>query len=940
MPRDLFEQEQQTIPPGRDLFAQEPAQPSTQEQQSVQQLFQQGDTSPPQPITAPGAPDIEEEYNRRQQQNAVARIKGEVETQGINLAPPTVTQDSLSKYFGGSIPEGINVDALNKELTEGFNPMLDSVNVGQFSFKQTPSQVQKVLTFDQGVKYDKELTDLILRASLSRADNDAERQQIIEGEYGAGSYRVDSQNRPLYLDPDTKEWHVIDKEDITLQDIADMADEAPVVAATLGAAMLTGGQSLVYQLAADIGANAVARAGREGLEELSGGNLEDFQTIKDRIVRSAYMDLAGFGVGWLGAKAVNFAKNPFGSGVTPSSRQVWEDMRTMEKEAKAKGITHESLMPTAYNESPTLARFIGIVSKLPGAASYFGSKTGRVKQMIDEEAEFLTKNLPVGVEKLHASKRIKRNLIKAYEGIQEKIRSSQNARYTGVDPVTGAEVAKDGVEVALATFKADADARSMAINALVGDTPFISTAGIKQHAREELSKIPKRTVVTTEPTGVLTARGEAYTREVTKKQDLPKLSLIQRDAYQQIQQLDDTIPLHEAQNLRWAWGNMMRTQDPTAGFTEGQAKALYGKLTNSMKSTAPPNNLPPGDKERFVKEFSEFNDWYKKKHEVFNEKGSVINKIFRTYSPDDLANTFFRAGGKNSITNVRLMKKELPPEKFNKVRDAVQDILLTGKGGTELVKNMEKMGQETLETWFGPAKAKELVRYAQSTAKLEDTHLVRTISSKAHRSMDLFNKWIRPKDPEVAMQTRKFLMQRGAQGRRDLYDLQLGYAQNMLQHATVDGVLNGKLLLETINETYGKSTSQIVLRGTNLYDNLTRLGRITKAADVKAEAAGGLAAGFLHASLLMGKKFGAAAMKYTKVTVLTSLTARALDSKTAKLWITNEPMKKATQAQIRAMTESVLKVADLEPEIVKEGKKQAEKYLSPAYTKSKTMLGM
>jgi hypothetical protein len=822
-----------------------------------------------------------------------------ISPQQIDITSIGRDKEKLQEVFS-NLPEGfIDLDKLHQETIKGFKQ--EFTGAGQFSpgkIVESTIQAFEKLGLDLSVDYKTEASNSF-RFRFSLADTDEERTRLIEDEFGEGSASRDPSGRFLFLNSKTGKRTAIDSPVFNRKDIVDVAADAPEIIGIIAGAILSRGQTVPRQITAEVVGGVTGSLASEGLESFLGQNLENLPDIKKRNLQEAGLIATFSVIGRFPGVIIGRFKSPLSGGVTEQSRQISNDFRILNAERTARGLQPLNVRPSAVNESPALSRLEGILAKFPGSAGVFAKNRKLIDDAINDEIEFLTKGL---ADKEQIAPVIRQKLQRAMDLQIANARLSNNAKFTGVDPVTGGEATVNGTEVALQMFENSTGKRLLSITGIVTDQKIVSTRGLKNSARSLISR------ATREETGEVI---EAFTPGITVKR------------IEQILRLPDQVDLQTAQNIRQSLGEIIGGRNPLAEITEGQAKFLFKGLASSMdnvNSLTRKTTLSLSDKRQFVKEYREFNKFYKEGHDDFNLSTSPFNKILKRFkdNPDGLVEFYFR---KNNATNIARIKSRLPAEDFKKFQQASQDVLLSNKTGKQLDRVLDTMDDATLNVVFGKEKVTAFRQFAKAQRKVEETPIAQFLDEKSEANR-IFINMIEADNPASALRAKQLLGANSSEWKQ----IQLAFADKLINKAirtidinTFDRLgrkvttkqvsLDGQALLDAINREFGERTVSKILEGTPLLVNLRRLAVVAKA-NAKGEggSAGGLASGLFMLNLFRTANFLSAGM----LSAATWTAAKSLNSKTATRWLTNEPLSNLSKSSLRALTESALIISSKE----------------------------
>lgn len=751
-------------------------------------------------------------------------------------------------------------------------------NPGQFSKAEVQGAVDWIQknNFEGGVDYTTDYADPLTKFKFGLNDTDEEKEAFLDQEFGSGNWRMDKGGRYIIKDQSGKET-VFNAPGFTPSDLAGAPNEIlSSLGATIGA-FAGGGLGLGGRLATEFAGGMAGYTAGEGLESYLGYNKEEFNEIVGRGKWEAVIQ----GAFTLGSAVPAFIaskiKNPLGGGVTLDSKAITNDLQEWNNARIARGESAITLRASALNEAPVLNRIEGILSKMPGSSGVYQRLQRDFQQAVEDEIKFLTKDSD---DREVLATKLRDTFKSSVDAKINAERSIKNARFTGVDRITGGKALIDGSERALSDFKDVAEATERRLYTMIGNpnVRVIDIKGLKDTARKLINQIPR------------TATGEPV--ELFNPGQSVK-------ALQQFLEMPDSVTFETARHMRTALGDLIggRQSDAISTVSSGQAKLLYGKISESLKDApgiAKRAGLTGDAAKQFVQEFSLYNKWYAEKHDIFNNTKSPINRIITSYHPDELANYFFST---ENASNINLIKKTIPPDKFKIFQESAQDLLLTNKDGKQLVAAIKGLGDDVMEATFGKQKTQDLKEFAQAAELLQNTPLSKFVLDERPLE-DLMNQGIKPNSPSTVTDMKRFLGPKSDEWK----EFQVYFASKLMREALdVNRTLDGNKLLNKINRHYGDDVVGKVFEGTPLKENLERLAKLSIAErkSEKSMAGGLMAGGFIAGMAVMGLPQAATVM------IGTNVAARALASNTAKSWLTNEPLSQMGSSTIRAATHTM-----------------------------------
>lgn len=358
------------------------------------------------------------------------------------------------------------------------------------------------------------------------------------------------------------------------------------------------------------------------------------------------------------------------------------------------------------------------------------------------------------------------------------------------------------------------------------------------------------------------------------------------------------------------WG---RTEQPIGTISQGQARSLYGRVSDDLMNVSDSELGRVGIQSRaFKRELVDFNDWYKKEHKIFTESESPINQLLRSYLPEDLPQHFLRP---NNASGIKLIRETLGDERFADFRAYSMSLIMNPhKTADESLRAMDNLGDDVLTETFGKSAVKDMRGFLLSKKAIE-TGPVSKFVSDSLQGGKLLSLFSRAENPHDVLKAKAFF----GQDSNEWGLIQLSIAENIINRSRTTtkatalknkdqphfGVLDGSKMMKILKDEYGDEVARKLFAGTPLHDNLLTLSNILVAAQKgTAESAGGLAGGMFIGGLIMGEWQTAA-----RAAAVSWVAAKTLSSPSTARWLTHAPIGGEGRAGLRAGTETMLWLA-------------------------------
>lgn len=755
---------------------------------------------------------------------------------------------------------------------------------GAFGPSQTKPILQELAGRKPGVNYDKEAPAFSRAKAALLTDTPKEEEEF----YKKQGYTVSHDNlgRLILKDPRTGEEFPADKPEFNLKDLADLAGDAPELAALLASTVATRGSGFLKQLFSDILSVTAASKAQDVTSEQLGYNLESYDEIKDRTVDQALFTGGAHIVGKVASGITSRLKSPLPGGITEASDRILKELEDFNKARLDRGLKPIKLPVVAFNESPFISRTVGFLTKIPGAAGVFKKESDRLQTVIDEEIEYLTKDLQ-GIDKQTTTEFLKQRLKVLIDNKLHVLRRDFGLKPSrNIGQVKAGESLQDAANTALNSFKTEAQSRAKYVQSLAGDKPVFSTKNVRKTAKELLEK-------------------SKYLEIGLSKKQLETIA-----------NMPEKVTFLELQNLRTTLGDALRSSQPIGDISQGQASALYKAVTQDIKAL--PKDYKAyvaAEPRKFVKEFTEFNSWYAKNHNIFNTPGSPVNKIIKSYSPDKLAEIFVRSG---QASNIKLIRQTIGENKFKEFQEYSLSLIVNpDKTGQQIQRALQNIGKDTINAIWNDNGTmwNAMNKFAKAAIKLQNNSFSKFLADKSNGER-LFTTLVKSGNIQNFFRARNIL----GPNSKDYKLLQIALADDIIKSSlttskagalpfaegTVFGHIDGRKMLSIMKNKYGDKNLQKAFKGTPLYENLKSLANLlTAAKSVTGEAAGGLAAGMFVGSLLLGAFHPGALLATGTVAVSAWLAAKILTAPTTAKILTRQPISKAGRSAIRFGAETL-----------------------------------
>ena len=386
---------------------------------------------------------------------------------------------------------------------------------------------------DSGIDYKTGVTNAAFRAGFSRMSNDAEKENFLNRSIGKGNWEKDSFGAFVLNPEGLKRLGIksavpvaMDEQRTTKYDVADVAGDLPAVAGGIGGGMAASGLGVIPGL----GMAALGAAGGKALDEI----VKNFQGLQVKtpgevataIGGEAAMAATGEGVGRALAPAARFALGPGASRMTPEKKALAD-------EAMAQGFR---IRPGSVTDAPILARWEGMVR------SIFGDMNAQTNKAAAQS----------GVERL---------------GIAGGKPISKEDAGIGLSASLRAQRVNFGQRMSQQYAKVDE---------IVGNSPFVPTAPLKEQAQALLANLPKTA------DGKVVGGKDAFLRDLIGMGDAMTVTQAQRlrTMLREASESPDLVPdiaMHEARVLKKSVEEAFEQAKNTPS-SSGRGAAAIGQL--------------------------------------------------------------------------------------------------------------------------------------------------------------------------------------------------------------------------------------------------------------------------------------------------------------------------------------------------------------------------
>jgi len=561
---------------------------------------------------------------------------------------------------------------------------------------------------EYGINYNREIKDWKLRLEWGLLDNEEEREKFMYEKFGDRWMQDKHSNyiveQPSLVEEGT-ELTTFDQPAFTRYDFADWSDDYLPVGAAVTMGIATSGLPALGAITL----SAITGAGYKGLqesaEEVYGKNLQGADEYKKMMIKEAL--LTGGGELFYRSLLRPIGRYALGSG---SKRMSYDSTDPDWAVQWRKGLI------SSREKALNVAKKLGFKPKAGEVSGAFLTRRmGRMLEMIFGD--------PRGALNSNAMKANMDNLLtRAGSGTQSSLIKTPKRLELG-------KTIKSDIEVAKKNFRSEADIRYTHLHSMTGDYKWLPTREMKRTVKELMndmittsSKLVKKSTFNTKETG-----GMGYEMVTQQGRALFKRHQAALSEMQDILSTGKYLSTKEfikLKNLLWDM-----SEQAGEGMSRGQIKQISKSLRaaeNDILGIAK-SGLP--NFELVMPTLRETSEWYSKN--IKNLTPEYITKLsmnpeYAKYvAPEDVVKQFFKP---NSVTKLNSVMKVLPEEtQLGVKRYAMKKILNSIKRqskdpasgdidyiGTNLVKELDKYGDDTLHAMFGKKLTKDLKEFSKA----------------------------------------------------------------------------------------------------------------------------------------------------------------------------------------------------------------------------------
>lgn len=600
-------------------------------------------------------------------------------------------------------------------------------------------------------------------------------------------------------DPD-ENWKTIeDYGRVSGGDIADLAGSFPEVAATIGAAVATGGASLPVQALAMGGASTLAHLGKEGVEELRGTQMESFKDVLKTAFKKGALTSAAVGGTGLAIKALNPLA---GRGLLRTSPENVAAQQNIERS----GLGLRPLMAHQIEpEHKILQRF----SRQAFSTSTLGAKEvalqeksayAGIKSLVDKTATQIGKPLKRLSEKAFGKK--------YYEALKGKVTTLEKggeALKTGMKK----DFVKGSKQVVNALYKNVDDAARL-------EKPVFDLKPVMNQVDDIEKSVIAAGAEGGEGVSIVTPKGELL--DVIKRIKALAPEQANHEAVKQLR--TDLFKLID--NQPWAWD-----------FNKFQARRLWDALTQTLENPASKAPL-------FTKAFKTASTANRERMSLLSNKN--IQQIIKSERPSQLAEIF---SSPHAMTKeVYSAMKNYSPTRLREFQRAAQmKMLQDPKGAVKAAQDFKRIHKEGFDRLVPEGQQKAFLKMAKSMDELSSTRVAETLA-KQTKASGFVDDLIAKQDVSGIEEVLRFYGGKNTAGGKML---RTGVMENIIGRVTEKGpqgfmVVNKEKLNTILKEFDRNGISKAVLTSTDrkklaALDDYLRLLNIGSDAGTSLEAA-------------------------------------------------------------------------------------------------------
>lgn len=588
--------------------------------------------------------------------------------------PKGTTPDQVVKFAQQNLSR-FTSDEISVDPDFSRSPSLQRIGAQEqiISRQQRKNALDFINSRDPGIDYFSGIQDTQIRANFSRMDTEAERVKFLRKTFGKGNFRKDGFGAWVIEPAGLKKagfQHnnvpiAFDEQGSSLADVADLRGDAPVIAGSILAAMLTGGQSAWLQAMAAGGGAAFGGTVDELIDAAAGENIETAGQVATRVGTDAA--IAG-SMDLVGGKIARTALAPQGKRFTPDTKRLVEEAREIGVKPPIK-----TQIQTPGGQPTIMARVQAMADRIFG-----GNPLDEVNQ----------KALLIEAERLG-----KKNVLDDFLGKQIK-------RSAIKEP---GEVISNMIQKANSQFREKAAQQYAKVDAITQGQPVIATAKLKQTINEILTEVPKRSD---------TGAPVATTPEMARFLD-------------DFANLDEFVTVSQMQAIRQRLADAVYTGDLVPGLSSRQARLMMRSTVEALEDVA---GLPAEQAAAASAQLAKANKFYRENIKLFDDQliAKITREQGKSGAIDHdlVVQAIFK---KKNPSRIHKVKRLVPDKQWELAQDrAMEDLvsLVVRRGedprvllfdGNGLLKGLDSYGRETLEAMFGKAKANDLYRLGRVT---------------------------------------------------------------------------------------------------------------------------------------------------------------------------------------------------------------------------------
>ena len=352
----------------------------------------------------------------------------------------------------------------------------------------------KILLRDPGVDYETGIKDFALRAGFSRMSNDAERENYLKMNVGAGKFGKDRYGR-YYIHPEGLAMRgiqsdkpiALDESGTTRYDIADVAGSAPAMAGATGMALTASGLGVLP----GIGLTALGAAGGSAIDEL----IKRAQGLNLKGPGEQALQLGGEAAG--GAFGEGAARGLIGAGRYAMNPYI--RFADPARQAFTQEVVDQGFLPKVFQFQPggkLLGRFQSMGENVLGDAAAAQNKAAMEANIAGLQAkvgmpqpgtgELLIQGVKNRITAL--SDFIEQAKLSATKGLEDSL-SQIRTTLGSMNPNAGALV-QDQIKAARTKFGQDASALYAKVDEAAGGKPIVPTQAVKDQFDELAKNLP------------------------------------------------------------------------------------------------------------------------------------------------------------------------------------------------------------------------------------------------------------------------------------------------------------------------------------------------------------------------------------------------------------------------------------------------------------------